>query len=145
MSSYLPWRRSKNVVRILRLQGMIQAQSSSPRALNLRRVEKSIDRAFDVKKVKPRAVCLEVNSMGGSACQSNLIYNRIRSMAKENEIPVITFAEDAALSGGYWLALAGDEIFVDQNTFIGSIGALSVNVGLVEAAKKLGKVGIYRK
>lgn len=98
-----------------------------------------------MKKVKPRAVCLEVNSMGGSACQSNLIYNRIRSMAKENEIPVITFAEDAALSGGYWLALAGDEIFVDQNTFIGSIGALSVNVGLVEAAKKLGKVGIYRK
>jgi hypothetical protein len=65
-------------------------------------------------------------------------------MAKENEIPVISFAEDAALSGGYWLALAGDEIFVDQNTFIGSIGALSANFGLVDAAKKLGKyVSLY--
>lgn len=140
MSSYLPWRRSKNIVRILRLQGTIQAQSSSPRAVNLRRVEKSIEKAFDVKRMKPKAVCLEINSTGGSAVQSNLIFNRIRSMATENKIPVITFAEDAALSGGYWLALAGDEIYIDQNSFIGSIGALSGNFGLVEAAKKLGMV-----
>lgn len=137
--SFLPWRRPKDVIRIIRLQGIIQGTSSSPRVINLRKVEKSIETAFDVKKVKPKAVCLEINSMGGSAVQSNLIFSRIREMAKENEIPVLSFAEDAALSGGYWLALAGDEIFIDKNTFIGSIGALSANFGIVEAMKKLGK------
>ena len=126
-------------MRIIRLQGVIHGTSSSPRVLNLRKVEKSIDAAFDVKKVKPKAVCLEINSMGGSAVQSNLIFNRIREMAKEKEIPVLSFAEDAALSGGYWLALAGDQIFIDKNTFIGSIGALSGNIGMVDAMKKLGK------
>ncbi|EDO44359.1 predicted protein [Nematostella vectensis] len=136
--SWVPWRTHKNVVRIIRLQGIINASSSNHRALSLRRVEKAIDRAFEVKKVAPKAVCLEINSTGGSPVQSNLIYTRIREQANDKKIPVLSFVEDHALSGGYWLSLAGDEIFVDPNSAVGSIGAVSSNVGVVEAMKKLG-------
>ena len=73
---YLPFFRPKNFVRIVRLQGNINANSRGARALNFRKVEKSLEEAFDTKRGKPRAVCLEINSMGGSAVQSNLIYQR---------------------------------------------------------------------
>ena len=140
ISSRLPWKKPKNVVRVLRLAGNIAArQGNSARALNLRKIEKFIDRAFDDKKVKPKAVCLEINSPGGSAVQSNLIYNRIRSLSKEKNVPVLSFTEDYAVSGGYWLAVAGDEIYVDPNSILGSIGVLMYTFGMVEAIKKLGK------
>lgn len=106
--------------------------------MNLRKVEKHLDKAFATKKVRPRAVCLEINSGGGSPVQSNLIFNRIRALSKATKIPVLSFAEDLAASGGYILALAGDEIFVEPNTIIGSIGALSQGFGFQETIKKLG-------
>lgn len=134
--SYLPWG-AKNVVRIVRLQGTIRPQSRS--GLNLQKVEKYLDKAFDTKRVKPKAVCLEINSPGGAAVQSNMIYQRIRNLSKANDVPVLSFAEDYAASGGYWLAMAGDEIFVDPNSVVGSIGALFGNFGMTEAIKKLGK------
>jgi len=133
--SYLPWG-AKNVVRIVRLQGTIRPQSRS--GLNLQKVEKYLDKAFDTKRVKPKAVCLEINSPGGAAVQSNMIYQRIRNLSKANDVPVLSFAEDYAASGGYWLAMAGDEIFVDPNSVVGSIGALFGNFGMTEAIKKLG-------
>ena len=137
--SSLPWV-SKNVVRIVRLQGMITAESRpGGQGFNFQKVEKHIEDAFDVKKIKPKAVCLEINSRGGSAVQSNLIYQRIRALSKGNNVPVLSFAEDTAASGGYWLALAGDEIFVDPNSVIGSIGALFGTFGMEETIKKLGR------
>ena len=132
-------RGSRNVVRIVRLQGALNARAQTPNTLNIRKVEKQLLSAFNTKKVKPRAVCLEINSPGGSAVQSNLIYQRIRFLAKENQIPVLAFAEDVAASGGYWLALAGDEIFVDPNSMIGSIGAISANFGMMDTIKMLGR------
>lgn len=135
--SYLPWG-AKNVVRIVRLQGTIRPQSRG-QGLNLQKINKHLDKAFDIKKVKPKAVCLEINSPGGSAVQSSLIYQRIRNLSKATEVPVLSFTEDYAASGGYWLALAGDEIFVDPNSVVGSIGALFGNFGFEEAIKKLGK------
>mgnify|MGYP001792386182 CR=1 FL=1 len=143
ISSKLPWKKSKDVVRVVRLAGTIMSRpgrsTSSGRYLNLRSIEKVLDRAFDDKKVKPKAVCLEVNSTGGSATQSNLIYSRIRSLANDKSIPVLSFTEDYACSGGYWLAVAGDEIYMDPNSIVGSIGALIYSFGLVEAIKKLGE------
>ena len=135
--SYLPWG-AKNVVRIVRLQGTIRPQSRG-QGLNLQKIDKHLGKAFDIKKVKPKAVCLEINSPGGSAVQSSLIYQRIRNLSKATEVPVLSFTEDYAASGGYWLALAGDEIFVDPNSVVGSIGALFGNFGFEEAIKKLGK------
>ncbi|KAL9950887.1 hypothetical protein ACROYT_G043458 [Oculina patagonica] len=118
---------------------MITADSRpGDRSLNFRKVEKHLEGAFDTKKIKPKAVCLEINSRGGSPVQSNLIYQRIRALSKKNAVPVLSFAEDTAASGGYWLALAGDEIFVDPNTVIGNIGALYGTFGMEETIKKLG-------
>ena len=139
--SYLPWG-AKNVVRIVRLQGTIRPQSRG-QGLNLQKIDKHLGKAFDIKKVKPKAVCLEINSPGGSAVQSSLIYQRIRNLSKETEVPVLSFTEDYAASGGYWLALAGDEIFVDPNSVVGSIGALFGNFGFEEAIKKLGKLRAF--
>lgn len=140
ISSRFPWKKPKDVVRVLRLAGNIASRpGSGPRYLNLRKIEKFIDRAFDDKKVKPKAVCLEINSPGGSAVQSNLIYSRIRSLSKEKNVPVLSFTEDYACSGGYWLAVAGDEIYVDPNSIVGSIGALVYTFGMVETIKKLGE------
>ena len=137
--SSLPWT-AKNVVRIVRLQGLITAEARrGGRGFNFLKVEKHIEQAFDTKKIKPKAVCLEINSRGGSPVQSSLIFNRIRALSKENDVPVLSFAEDMAASGGYWLALAGDEIFVDPNSVVGNIGALYGTFGMEETIKKLGR------
>ena len=137
--NYLPWG-TKNLVRIVRLQGTIKAQSRG-QGLNLQKIEKQLEKAFNIRRVRPKAVCLEINSMGGAVVQSNLIYQRIRSLSEATGVPVLSFAEDFAASGGYWLAMAGDEIFVDPNSMVGSIGVLHGNFGLGEAIKKLGKYG----
>lgn len=125
----------------LRLQGMIQAGRGGglgPKPLSLEAVEKDLTRAFD-KKVMPDAVAITVNSPGGSPVQSDLIYTRIAALAKETGIPVMTFAEDVAASGGYYLLCAGkDGIYVRDTSVIGSIGVVSGGFGFVDAIKRLG-------
>ena len=74
----------------------------------------AIERAFRASNLV--AVAIVVNSPGGSAVQSALLFRRIRELADEKRIPVIAFAEDVAASGGYWLALAGDEIFSEETS-----------------------------
>ena len=95
-----------------------------------------LERAFAYKESP--VVALIINSPGGSPVQSNLIYQRIRSLAKEKNKKVIAFAEDAAASGGYMIACAADEIFVDPSSIVGSIVVVSSSFGFVEALKKLG-------
>jgi signal peptide peptidase SppA len=92
--------------------------------------------AFKMPHLK--AVALAINSPGGSPVQSSLIGQRIRTLAKEYDVPVIAFAEDVAASGGYWLACAADEIYADDSSVIGSIGVISAGFGFQNAIKKLG-------
>ncbi|GAB2185562.1 S49 family peptidase [Roseibium sp. LAB1] len=87
---------------------------------------------------KAPAVALVVNSPGGSPVQSRLIFKRIRDLAKENEKDVLVFVEDVAASGGYMIALAGDEIFVDPSSIVGSIGVVAAGFGFTEMIKKIG-------
>jgi serine protease SohB len=86
-----------------------------------------IEKAF--RRGKPAAVVLEINSPGGSPVQSSLIAARIRRLAEEKDIPVHAFVEDVAASGGYWIAATANEIWVDQNSIIGSIGVISAGFG----------------
>jgi len=81
---------------------------------------------------------LSVNSPGGAPGQSALICERIRELAAEKKRPVITFCEDVAASGGYWLACAGDEIFVNANSIVGSIGVVSAGFGFQDAIARFG-------
>jgi len=83
-------------------------------------------------------VALQINSPGGSPVQSKLIFNRIRALAQEKEIPVYSFVEDVAASGGYWLCLAGDEVYADDSSILGSIGVISAGFGFNKAIEKIG-------
>lgn len=89
-----------------------------------------------MKKIK--AVALNINSPGGSPVQSELIYNYIRELSIEKKIPVYTFAQDVAASGGYWLLLSGDEIYAHNSSIVGSIGVIFSSFGFVDAIKKIG-------
>jgi len=86
------------------------------------------------------AVALAINSPGGSPVQATLIAKRIRTLAEEKDIPVFAFAEDVAASGGYWLAFAGDEIYADDSSIIGSIGVVTQGFGFTGLMKRLGVV-----
>jgi len=128
------------VVAVLRLSGIIGQLGPLRTGLTLAGLAEAIERAFSLRRL--RAVALAVNSPGGSAVQSALICRRIRALAEEKEVPVFAFAEDVAGSGGYWLALAGDEIFADESSIIGSVGVIFKSFGLAEA---IGRLGIERR
>src|ERR1700736_4001041 len=127
------------VVSVLRFDGIIMGR---PRrgGVSLETHAAAIDRAFRVANLV--AVALIVNSPGGSPVQSALLFRRIRELADEKGVPVIAFAEDVAASGGYWLALAGDEIFTEETSLIGSIGVISAGFGFYQL---LGRLGIERR
>ncbi len=130
------FRKDHPVVAVLRLAGTIGVGAPLRTALTLDACAPSIERAFSLRGVS--AVALAINSPGGSPVQSRLIFRRIRDLAEEKSIPVFAFAEDVAASGGYMLACAGDEIYADPSSIIGSIGVVSSGFGFVEAIEKLG-------
>jgi len=135
---FLPprWRSPTPVVGVIRLSGVIGALSQFRPGITLAASASAIERAFALRRL--RAVALMVNSPGGSPVQSTLIYKRIRALADENEVPVFAFCEDVAASGGYLIALAGDEIFADASSIVGSIGVESAGFGFTEAIARLG-------
>ena len=131
------FRKEKTVIPVVRLQGVIQAGGSQFRpALNIANVEDLLEKAFD-KKSAP-AVMISINSPGGSPVQSRAIFHRIRDLAREKEKKVIVYVEDVAASGGYLIALAGDEIIADPTSIVGSIGVISGGFGFPELLKKIG-------
>jgi signal peptide peptidase SppA len=132
------WRRGP-VVSVLRFEGVIMPRLRR-HAISLASHAAAIDRAFRIPGLV--AVAIVVNSPGGAPVQSALLYRRIRQQAEEKGIPVFAFAEDVAASGGYWLALAGDEIFGEETSLIGSIGVISSGFGLHEL---IGRLGIERR
>ncbi len=122
-------RKRRPRVSVLRLSGMI-ASGGRAGALNDESLAPLIEKAF--RKGRPDAVALVINSPGGSPVQSSLIAARIRRLAEEKQIPVLAFVEDVAASGGYWLASAADEIWLDENSVVGSIGVISAQFGFPE-------------
>lgn len=127
--------RGKTIIPVVRLHGVIAAEQRQGR-LNMATVNPLLERAFAIKSAP--AVAIIVNSPGGSPVQSRLIGKRIRDLADENAKPVLVFVEDAAASGGYFIAIAGDEIIVDPSSIIGSIGVIMAGFGFVGALDKLG-------
>lgn len=128
-------------VAVIRLAGVIgESAGVGRRGLSLGMLAPAIEKAFSIKRLA--AVALEINSPGGSPVQSDLIAGRIRTLANEKEVPVIAFCEDAAASGGYWLACAADEIFAMPGSIVGSIGVISAGFGFVDA---IGKLGVERR
>ncbi len=124
------------VLPVLRLSGPIGMATPLRPGLSLPTVASAIEKAFTMSKVG--GVAIVINSPGGSPVQSHLIFQRIRQLATENKKRVHVFCEDVAASGGYFLALAGDEIFADPSSIVGSIGVVSSMFGFDKAIEKLG-------
>jgi len=135
--SYLPFGLSqKPVIAVLRLNGVIGKGTGVRSSLNLDNLNEIIEKAFKIPRLT--AICLSINSPGGSAVQSELIAKRIRLLAQENKIPIYSFIEDVAASGGYWLACCGDKIYASKSSIIGSIGVISSSFGFQNAIERLG-------
>jgi serine protease SohB len=131
------FRKKKVKIPVVRLSGVIQAGGSQFRpALNLANIEDLLEEAFETKKAP--AVAISINSPGGSPVQSRQIFYKIRALAKKHEKKVLVFVEDVAASGGYLIALAGDEIIADPTSIVGSIGVISGGFGFTELIKKVG-------
>jgi len=127
-------------VPVVRLAGVIGFSTPLKPGLTLASVARALERAFALRGA--RAVALAINSPGGSAVQSHLIFQRIRQLADEHEVPVVAFVEDVAASGGYMIACAADEIICDPSSIVGSIGVLGGTFGF---DKLIAKLGIERR
>ena len=134
------FRRDQTVVPVVRLTGVIGFGTPLRPGLSLAGVARMLDKAFAVKNAP--AVALAINSPGGSPVQSHLIFRRIRELADENKRKVIAFVEDAAASGGYMIACAGDEIVADPHSIVGSIGVVGGSFGFT---KLIDKIGVERR
>ena len=124
------------VVAVLRFAGVIGNLGPLRRGLSLAGAADQIETAFKMRRLG--AVALAINSPGGSPVQAALIARRIRALAEEKDIPVFAFAEDVAASGGYWLACAGDEIYAQESSIVGSIGVVTQGFGFAGLMKRLG-------
>ena len=124
------------IVPVVRLSGVIGAVTPLRPGMTLASVARLLERAFSVRGAK--AVAIVINSPGGSPVQSHQIHNRIRQLATEKKLSVLIFVEDVAASGGYMLACAGDEIFVDPSSIVGSIGVVGGSFGFQGLIEKIG-------
>ncbi|HEX8167704.1 MAG TPA: S49 family peptidase [Beijerinckiaceae bacterium] len=130
------FRSPRPLVPVVRLSGVIGAAVPFRQGLSIAAVAPALERAFSMRDAT--AVAVVVNSPGGSAAQSHLIFRRIRALAEEKKLPVFAFVEDAGASGGYMIACAGDEIFCDPSSLVGSIGVVSAGFGFEKLIERFG-------
>ena len=128
--------KKKKIVPHIKLNGIIGSAGKFKQGLDFSGQEEIISKAFSTKKAT--SVAITINSPGGSPVQSHLIYNFIRQQAKKNKKKVLVFVEDVAASGGYLIACAGDEIYANSSSIVGSIGVIYSAFGFTELIKKIG-------
>ncbi len=118
---------------LVEVRGVISPDSSA----SADNVTNGLQQAFKDKRTQ--GVILRINSPGGSPVQAGYINDEIRRLrAKHPEIPVYAVVEDICASGGYYVAVAADRIFVDKASIIGSIGVLMDGFGFTGTMEKLG-------
>ena len=114
------------------LKGVISADQASADSIIM-----SLQDAFEDKKTK--GVVLRINSPGGSPVQAGQIYDEIRRLrAKYPKTPLYAVVDDICASGGYYVAVGADRIFVDKASIVGSIGVLMDGFGFTQTMEKLG-------
>ena len=119
--------KKKKIIPHVRLSGVIGSAGRFKQGIDFSGQQEILKKAFSFKKSKN--IAISINSPGGSPVQSHLIHDYIRQLAKKNEKKVIVFAEDVAASGGYLIACAGDEIYANSSSIVGSIGVISASFG----------------
>ena len=128
--------KKKKIIPVIYISGIIVNIGGLRKGITISSIEDLLEKAFKIKN--SAAVAIIINSPGGSPVQSSLIYKRIKKLAKKNNTKVIFFVEDVAASGGYYIACAGDEIYVDENSIVGSIGVIYASFGFDKLIKKYG-------
>jgi len=128
--------KKKKIIPHIRLTGVIGSAGRFKQGIDFSGQQEIIKKAFSFKKAK--SIAISINSPGGSPVQSHLIHDYIRQLAKKNKKKVIVFVEDVAASGGYLIACAGDEIYANSSSIVGSIGVISASFGFQDAIKKIG-------
>ena len=128
--------KKKTIIPHIRLTGIIGSAGKFKQGIDLAGQKDLLKKAFSVKKIK--YVAISINSPGGSPVQSHLIFSYIRQLAEKKKIKVLIFAEDVAASGGYLISCAGDEIYANSSSIIGSIGVISASFGFKDLIKKIG-------
>lgn len=118
---------------LVELRGVIAADGSG----SAENVNQGLQDAF--KDRNTRGVILRINSPGGSPVQAGYINDEMRRLRTANpNIPLYAVIEDICASGGYYVAVAADKIYVDKASIVGSIGVLLDGFGFTEAMEKLG-------
>ena len=118
---------------IVELRGEISANSVS----SADNVNEGLKNAFKDKNTQ--GVILRINSPGGSPVQAGYINDEIKRLRAEYpDIPLYAVIEDICASGGYYVAVAADKIYVDKASIVGSIGVLMNGFGFTGTMEKLG-------
>ncbi|MEY3441008.1 MAG: hypothetical protein RL493_238, partial [Pseudomonadota bacterium] len=124
---------SSNHAALIEINGVIGEKDE----VNAKDFFESIQRAYDSRGTK--GIILKINSPGGSPVQAGMINDEIKRQKKLHpHIPVYAVVEDICASGGYYIAVAADEIFVDKASIVGSIGVLMDGFGFTDTMKKVG-------
>lgn len=140
MRQWFPFLKRPSRVAVVRLSGVIAAGGRPGAGLSDDGLAALLERAFT--RGRPKAVAIALNSPGGSPVQSSLIGARIRRLSEDKKVPVIAFVEDVAASGGYWIAVDADEIWIDPSSVVGSIGVIAASFG---AQDFIARHGIERR
>jgi protease-4 len=115
------------------MHGVIEARGVA----NAERIVESLQSAFKEKNVA--GVVLRINSPGGSPVQSGIVNDEIRRLrALHPDTPLYAVVEDICASGGYYVAVAADKIFVSKSSIVGSIGVIMDGFGFTGTMEKLG-------
>jgi len=128
--------KKKKIIPLIKLSGVIGSVGKFRQGIDFSSQEEIIKKAFSVKK--SLAVAIVINSPGGSPVQSHLIHDFIRQQSEKFKKKVLVFAEDVAASGGYLISCAGDEIYANQSSIIGSIGVIYSSFGFKDLIDKIG-------
>lgn len=102
----------------------------------LSKVYYRLEKAAEDKRVK--AVILRLDTPGGEATASDILYNEVLKFKQENKIPVVGLMMGVAASGGYYIASACDYVIAHPSTVTGSIGVISIFPNLEELFSKIG-------
>jgi len=118
---------------VVEIKGVIAAESEA----GADNVVSGLRAAF--KDENTKGVVLRINSPGGSAVQAGYINDEIKRLKKKHpDIPVYAVVTDLCASGGYYIAVAADKIYVNKASIVGSIGVIMGTFGVEQGMEKLG-------
>ena len=123
--------KSKNTIAVINLEGEIDTRESRESVINYDNVVEKLEVLEDIKNLK--GLVLRINSPGGSALESEKIYQKLKKL----EIPIYISMGDLCASGGYYIATVGKKLFASPVTLTGSIGVVILYPEFSEAIDKL--------